>query len=657
MLLYSTLGTALDNNNQETLDDHEAAVDEADGELHPLGGVGEHQGDVGAISLAENPVAQTADAEKDRVDSVTSGEDVEVTAGDGDVGPGNAKKPSNIEQVESVGAPSGDDVEDTSPQNDVEPAGEKSRKQSKKNRNVKGVLGALKNKLENIQKDNGGHPNYLLLVEDNFTDLNVSGPKTKTNRKILVTAAGDLKNLFMEKNIGYNPERMLVLKEGRKLEPDYSFLDQYISAQLSQTSPITSSLVSSPGDALNASVVGLLKSLSSGRKADRKTGKKKRKKSRSTTDTSSDESSDESDTSGESKKRKRKSKKNKRRQKIRKSKKKVQESSSETSDSSSDDLVDDAETSSDEDDNDPTHGTTQNSKLTKTKPKKKTTRHPKARKEKRDILFAPKKVHTPGSPDIADTDRGKSKASKTKQKAPAEQLEIQAEKPKAPAAKPKAPAAKPKAPASKPKAPASKTKVPGEKPKAVKSKAPANKSKPQNKPNVVANKQQPTIPDPINTTEDPAQRAQAKKQFDSQSGIPAELLEARATSTDADVNKNDSLQTLPPSQKVSSWLMASGMGTGKPQQPVTRKKPDSKPIDNGKKVSKPHLLAPMVNSKDTLDDPKPGPSGQFKFGRAAQLVQASKNVAKKLFKDSLMTEDEIEEFLDMDKTPTRKKKT
>ena len=218
-------------------------------------------------------MAQTADAEKDRVDSVTSGEDVEVTAGDRDVGPGNAKKPSNIEQVESVGAPSGDDVEDTSPQNDVEPAGEKSRKQSKKNRNVKG---ALKNKLENIQKDNGGHPNYLLLVEDNFTDLNVSGPKTKTNRKILVTAAGDLKNLFMEKNIGYNPERMLVLKEGRKLEPDYSFLDQYISAQLSQTSPITSSLVSSPGDALNASVVGLLKSLSSGRKADRKTGKKKR---------------------------------------------------------------------------------------------------------------------------------------------------------------------------------------------------------------------------------------------------------------------------------------------------------------------------------------------------------------------------------------------
>ena len=74
-------------------------------------------------------------------------------------------------------------------------------------------------------------------------------------------------------------------------------------------------------------------------------------------------------------------------------------------------------------------------------------------------------------------------------------------------------------------------------------------------------------------------------------------------------------------------------------------------------MSIPHLLASMVNTKDTLDDPKPGPSGQFKFGRAAKLVQASKNVAKKLFKDSLMTEEEIEEYLNMDKTPTRKKKT
>ena len=164
------------------------------------------------------------------------------------------------------------------------------------------------------------------MVEDNFTDLNVTGPKTKTNRKILVTAAGDLKNLFMEKNIVYNPERMLVLKEGRKLEPDYSFLDQYISAQLRRTSPITSSAVSSPGDALNASVVGFLKSLSSGRKPGRKTGKKKRKRSRSTTESSS-EDSDESDTSGESRKHKRKSKKKRRRQNIRKSKKKVQESS------------------------------------------------------------------------------------------------------------------------------------------------------------------------------------------------------------------------------------------------------------------------------------------------------------------------------------------
>ena len=659
MLLYSTLSTGEANNNEETLDGHEADVEEVDVELHTLDGVGVEQGDVGAISLANDQVAETVDA-VDHSDSFASGDDVVVTTGNGDVEPENATKQGNNEEVENVETPLSDDVEDASPKNDAEPAGKKSRKQSKKNRNVKGVLCTLKNKLENIQKDNGGQPNFLLLLEDNFTDLNVTGPKTKTNRKILVTASGDLKNLFMEKNVGYNPERMLVLKEGRKLEPDYSFLDQYISAQLRRTSPIASSSVSSPGNALNESVVGLLESLSSGRKAGRKTGKKKRKRSRSSTEPSSDES-DESDTSGESRKHKRKPKTKRRRQSIRKSKKKVPESSSGTSDSDSDD---DAETSSDEDDNDPTHGTTQNStmnKMNKTKPKKKITRHPKARKEKHDIL-APKKVLTPGSPDIFASGFGKSTASKTKTKAPSDQLEIQTEKPKAPAAKAKAPAAKSKAPATKPKAPAAKpktqapkTKVPGEKPK-----APVVKSRPHNRPKAAANKLQPTISDPINTGENPAQCAQAK-QLVTQTGTPAELFETRASPTDADGNKDDSWQTLPPSEKVSSWLLdsdgRSGMGTGKPDQPGTWKKPVKKSIDNGKRVSNPNLLAPLVNSKVTLDDPQPGPSGQFKFGRAAKLVQASKNVAKKLFKDSLMTEEEIEEFLDMDKTPTRKKKT
>ena len=653
MLLYSTLSTGEANNNEETLDGHEADVEEVDVELHTLDGVGVEQGDVGAISLANDQVAETVDA-VDHSDSFASGDDVVVTTGNGDVEPENATKQGNNEEVENVETPLSDDVEDASPKNDAEPAGKKSRKQSKKNRNVKGVLCTLKNKLENIQKEYGGQPNFLLLLEDNFTDLNVTGPK------ILVTASGDLKNLFMEKNVGYNPERMLVLKEGRKLEPDYSFLDQYISAQLRRTSPIASSSVSSPGNALNESVVGLLESLSSGRKAGRKTGKKKRKRSRSSTEPSSDES-DESDTSGESRKHKRKPKTKRRRQSIRKSKKKVPESSSGTSDSDSDD---DAETSSDEDDNDPTHGTTQNStmnKMNKTKPNKKITRHPKARKEKHDIL-APKKVLTPGSPDIFASGFGKSTASKTKTKAPSDQLEIQTEKPKAPAAKAKAPAAKSKAPATKPKAPeakpktqAPKTKVPGEKPK-----APVVKSRPHNRPKAAANKLQPTISDPINTGENPAQCAQAK-QLVTQTGTPAELFETRASPTDADGNKDDSWQTLPPSEKVSSWLLdsdgRSGMGTGKPDQPGTWKKPGKKSIDNCKRVSKPNLLAPLVNSKVTLDDPQPGPSGQFKFGRAAKLVQASKNVAKKLFKDSLMTEEEIEEFLDMDKTPTRKKKT
>ena len=98
------------------------------------------------------------------------------------------------------------------------------------------------------------------------------------------------------------------------------------------------------------------------------------------------------------------------------------------------------------------------------------------------------------------------------------------------------------------------------------------------------------------------------------------------------------------------------MCTTKPQQHMTKGKPNLKPVEKVNKVSKPHLIASMVNSKDTFDDPKPGPSGQFKFAWAAKLLNASKNVSKKLFKDSLMTREEIEEYLDMDKTPTRKKK-
>jgi hypothetical protein len=55
--------------------------------------------------------------------------------------------------------------------------GKKAQSNSKKNRNVRRALVTVKNKIE--------WRNYLLLLEDNLSDLQSSGRKTTMNRKIL----------------------------------------------------------------------------------------------------------------------------------------------------------------------------------------------------------------------------------------------------------------------------------------------------------------------------------------------------------------------------------------------------------------------------------------------------------------------------------------
>ena len=49
--------------------------------------------------------------------------------------------------------------------------GRKKYKRSKKNRNVRRVLSTVKNKIETIQEQYGGAANFLLLLEDNFSDV------------------------------------------------------------------------------------------------------------------------------------------------------------------------------------------------------------------------------------------------------------------------------------------------------------------------------------------------------------------------------------------------------------------------------------------------------------------------------------------------------
>ena len=94
--------------------------------------------------------------------------------------------------------------------------GKKPKKVSNKNGNVRRTLVTVKNKIETIQEKNGGKANFLLILEDNFSDLSSSGRKTTMNRKMIVTAGGDLREAFKNGTVAYNPERMLVMKKGRK---------------------------------------------------------------------------------------------------------------------------------------------------------------------------------------------------------------------------------------------------------------------------------------------------------------------------------------------------------------------------------------------------------------------------------------------------------
>ena len=314
--------------------------------------------------------------------------------------------------------------------------GKKKKGFSKKNRNVRGKLITLKNKLENLQEINGGNANFLLLIEDNFSDQHDKGRKTGTNRKIIATAGGPLREAFKKNILKYDPENMVVLKSGKNLQHDYSFFEEYISERVQSTAAAETSspmLASSSSGMPNTSpsVSPLLEELlaaTRGRRCGRKS-KRRRQYSSESSDESSDDSSDErnkkrkkkqkrkkiqrkesSDESSEDSSDERTKKKNKKqkRKKIQRKeseddlvssgpKKKIVRKaidiSSDVSGVERNESVDDSES---EKDDDPTYGTTQkaNAKAKKKVP----SRHPKDRKLKNDILKIPaKKVLTPGS--------------------------------------------------------------------------------------------------------------------------------------------------------------------------------------------------------------------------------------------------------------------
>ena len=252
---------------------------------------------------------------------------------------------------------------------------------SKKNRNIRGQIVTLKNKLETLQEKNGGVANFLLLVEDNFSEQHERGRKTDTNRKIIVTAGGPLREAFKKNTLKYDPENMMFLKKGKSLEHDHAFFDEYISERMKQvTSPVNSS------PALNSNMAGSSTSLSPivldmlSRVSKRKKVKDSRKRKRKYDSSSSRSSSTSSEESSVKKSRNQK----------KKEKKNVMHEVSGVEN------LDSSESSEGEDDDDPTYGTSQRPN---SKPKKRgPSRHPNDRKARQDILkAAPKKVLTPGS--------------------------------------------------------------------------------------------------------------------------------------------------------------------------------------------------------------------------------------------------------------------
>ena len=100
-----------------------------------------------------------------------------------------------------------------------------------------------------------------------------------------------------------------------------------------------------------------------------------------------------------------------------------------------------------------------------------------------------------------------------------------------------------------------------------------------------------------------------------------------------------------------------------PKASVSNIRPLSKPSGSNTNVAKKTVAAGLVDKENAPNvNSLPGPSGQFRNGRAAELLKAANNISKskaqKVTKAArkLFTLEDIEKELDIESTPTRKKK-
>ena len=572
---------------------------------------------------------------------------------------------------------------------------EAAKKYSKKNRNIKKVLITAKNKIETFQENNGGQANYLLLIEDNCTELPASGPRTMTNRKVIVSAGGEMRELFKTRRLFYDPEKMIMLKKGKTLAKDHDFFEEYIAARcaVAENVPLQSTPLQLHSTPLQPLPVPYLPS-SSGIQSCCCSNKRKRssRKRKSRVFESSEYDSESTDSSEEIryKRRKLSKKKGKRLEsdKTNKGKKnKIIPSHDIIESEESDNFEESVDSEDSEYDNDSQHGTSQESKRNKKIRKAAAQRHAKERKTKHDLLKnTAVKVHTPGSFPVAKKPAAKPKgATKGASKDSTTKDVIKAKVVTKPAAtKRKAPEglAKPlsKPAVTKPSVLKVKAKVVS-KPAVTKPKTPEVSEKPVSKP--VATKpsvqkvQEKIVSKPAQTKQN-APKVQAKPSTSKDFPKPKDhktMNSSDVANTDANRNatKQDQARQLSPFSKLLY-----------PDDVTDHSISEEGLEDDHNKENEPFLQSTLPPAKKVtgwLDQQMqmipPGPSGQFKPGqfkpgRSSNILDKSKKVLneksqpvarKVLFKEKLTT-NEIEKQLaqvapkvaDRDVTPIRKRK-
>ena len=375
-------------------------------------------------------------------------------------------------------------------------------------------------------------------------------------------------------------------------------------------------------------------------------------------ETSSDESStstdSDSDSSEEPRRKRRKTKKKSKNSKKRSRHEYIESETTSESDKSFVPLE-----ISEEEDNDPNHGTIQKSKLSKPKIKKSAPRQPQARKQKTDILrFRAKKVHTPGSLPISEVkskDKAPIKASNPAKVAEAGKTASELE--------PETSAINAVDKSFTSESDKLSTMPPSLKVRSwlEKQKISAKPSQNNSEPNVASvSKSSPKTSEftkPVHKNKlaaIPAQTSSFSSKPASSKPAPKKSLAikpAQKTSLLAKKTQKTSLANKP-AQKTSL--------ANKPAQKTSLAR---KPAQKSSLDAKLALNAEYGNKENLPGDHnhliKPGPSGQFRLGRGSQLLEESgkipKEKAPRPFAKKLFTIEDIEKQLDLDKTPTRNK--